>query len=112
MEIKVKIHPLTAKEHRKEVRKNAKKLGLDKIDYTKAYTMHKTKAKNPSERGYADSFFAGLGSICLLGNHEVIVLFIDTHDSWFKTSEILSCKEINGKFEIETRNSIYVLEEV
>lgn len=108
----MKIHPFTVKEFRSKVKENAKKFGLDQIDFEATYTMHKTKAKKKSELGYEDAFYVGTGVISLLGDEEAVVLWMDTPSSWFKTSQIVKCKEIDGKFEIETRNSIYVLEKV
>jgi hypothetical protein len=93
------------------IKKNAKKVGLDKIDFDGFYTVKKLGAKNPSPRGYPDAYTVIKGSVVLIGNKEEVALYFNGLSDWFKTSAIISCKKVKNGYKVETTNSLYLLED-
>ena len=93
----------------KQIKTNAKAVGLDKIDYKGFYLLKKLGAKNKSTRGYPDAFVAGRGSVSLVGKDEFVWIVVEGIREWFKTSPVLSCKKTKEGYKIETENSYYLL---
>jgi hypothetical protein len=110
----MKVHDLIEKEMPDIVpiiKKNAKKLGLHKINYDHVYLLHKTSAKVSSSRGYPDSFTVGTCFVRLVGNDTTVSIYISGLREWFRTSPILSCRKVKKGYKIETQNSFYFLEQ-
>lgn len=106
---------------RSQVKRLATLKGLDKIDYKKTYKLVKLGAKVPSARGYPNKMVAlSEGEFFLCGAEQEEQAFVwligfstrGLDGSYFKTSPILSCKEVKGGYKIETENSFYKLEEI
>lgn len=106
------IHPGVI--DKEQVEQEAKRLGLDAIDFSKAYDLYKVGAKNKSSLGYPDEFKAARAAeikiigICE-GSTTLVWILADEIISWFKTSPILSSSAKDGVISIETYNSTYEL---
>lgn len=102
-------------EHRpsfvKLIKSNAKKVGLDKVDFNDTYTLKKLGAKTSSPRGYPDAYTViRNGYVRLIGNEEFVAIYVASLRDWFKTSPVVKVEETNEGIRIETENSIYLLE--
>lgn len=95
----------------KELKAQAKKVGLDKIEYG-YYNLIKTGEKRASPYGYPAQFLANRGVVSVIGNKEAVGIFIQNTQDWFKTSAVLSCKEVEDGYAFETLNSFYKLERI
>lgn len=104
----MRVHPAII-EGTEEILSAAKLVGLDKIDYDKKYTLFKTEAKNKSTTGIPDDGYIDRGNVYIIGNEKQSALYLMNHDSWFKTSQVLSCEPIELGYRVETNNSIYEL---
>jgi hypothetical protein len=105
----MKIFCFVDEKHHKGILKNAKGVGLDKIDYNKSYDFYKIRSKHSSrsQEGYVIR-----GSVVLLGIDKVVWIMVSGTNNWYKTSPILSCTPIENGFNIETENSFYELRNV
>lgn len=92
------------------IKSNAKKLGLDIIDFEKFYTLKKLGAKVSSPRGYPDAYTVTKGKVCLIGNDELVAIYVNGISDWFKTSGIVKVKTVKEGILLETLNSVYLLE--
>ena len=90
----------------------AQSIGLDSIDSQKVYKLKKLGSKKSSSKGYPDAFDVIQGTVSLVGLDDQVWLLLlgSGRFEWFKTSPILSCKETELCFELETENSFYILE--
>lgn len=102
----------------KELMKVAKKLGLDRLNYDKLYTLNKVGQKNSSPLGYPSKMIAIERAIPSIFGHKddnklSIRLYFGNNRYFFATSSILSLKKKKkkGLFLIETENSFYELQE-
>lgn len=92
------------------IKANAKKLGLDVIDFEEYYTLKKLGAKMSSPRGYPDAYTVCKGTVRLIGNEELVAVYVAGISEWFKTSAIVKVKTVKEGILLETLNSIYLLE--
>ena len=97
------------KKYTKDIEANAKKVGLDKVDFTKNYVLSKTGAKKESSHGYPNEMEAARGQVQVIGNEDYVWILVSDHSYWFKTSPILSVRKVKDKYKIETENSFYEL---
>lgn len=96
-----------------EAKALAKKLGLDKIDFDKQYSLDKRGAKKSSPYGYSDKMHVEKGDISLCSSDGYIWIVINGHGfNWFKTSPIVKFGKDGNTFLIETENSYYTLTEI
>jgi len=102
----MRFHPLSEK-YKTEIKENAKKVGLDKIDFQASYFVTKIKSKKTDEDMEQ---FQIRGVPCLLGNETLLKLFFDSHKEWFMTSLVVSTEVQGNNYIVETANSIYLLE--
>jgi len=102
----MKFHPLSEK-YEKEIRENAKKVGLDKIDFDKRYYVTKIKSKSS---GRELDEFKIRGEPCLLGNEDFLKLYFNSISEWFMTSLVVSTEKDGDNYIVETENSTYLLE--
>lgn len=93
-----------------DIRANAAKVGLDKIDFEEFYTLKKLGAKKSSPRGYPDAYTVIKGKVCLIGNTDFVAIWVDGLRDWFKTSPVIGVKKTKAGIRIETENSYYLLE--
>ena len=93
-----------------DIKANAMKVGLDKIDFDKVYTLKKLGAKTSSPRGYPDAYTVIKGTVCLIGNEDDVAIFVSGLRDWFKTSGIIDVKKTKDGIRLETFNSYYLLE--
>lgn len=89
------------------ITENAKKVGLDKINYKEFYQLKKIGAKNKNPRGYPDEYFVIKGLPYVIGDKEYVWLYFNGIRAWFKTSPIVKVEEIEGGYRFETLNSVY-----
>lgn len=99
--------------NRLSIKKKARALGLDVIDFDKTYSLHKMGAKKKSSYGYADSMVAiDKGFPFVVGSIEqgkVYVWLMLEGNGWWKTSPVVKCTPGKGVINIETENSLYEL---
>lgn len=93
------------------IKKNAKKLGLDKLDYDTRYTLFKLSAKKKSSVGLPDNFLVDSGFVFLIGNESFTSIYLSGLMTWFKTSPIIAFKKSKKGYAFETENSFYELRE-
>jgi hypothetical protein len=93
-----------------EIEKNARKVGLDKIDFERFYTLIKMRSKRKSQVGYPDKFVAAKGLVSIVGDQGYVWISVENDTGWFKTSPVISCKKVKNGYKIETENSFYRLE--
>lgn len=102
----MKVHP-DLKDKEDVILENAKKVGLDKLDFEERYSIKKTSTKNS---GYAPDYSGIFGSILLIGNDDFVSLYVHNFGEWFRTSPVVSVTKKNkNEFTIETENSFYSL---
>jgi len=96
-------------EDKKNARRLAKKVGLNKVKTKDTYTLYKTGAKVSSPYGYPDEMYCERGNVYVAAHEEHIWIIVDYLGRWFKTSPVLSCVPIENGFKLETHNSYYEL---
>lgn len=111
----MKIHPEIVARYPKLVKgikAAAKKVGLDKLDCTSHYTLKKLGAKTKSPHGYPNKYTVCKGLVTIVGDGgDNVWLAMESLQSWFKTSPVVSCKITDEGYKIETANSFYMLED-
>ena len=88
------------------------KTKLDKLNTTDSYDLKKLSAKKKSSRGYPDKFDVIYGSVNFHYGEDFVVLYIQNHNEWFKTSPIVKWKKVKKGYEFETKNSHYLLQKI
>jgi len=106
----MKIHSCVV--DKKKVRALVKKVGLNKINTTNTYSLHKTGEKVASPYGYGKTMDCGTGNIWAVGFGKCVWIALIGPNTWFKTSPVLSCTKIKNGFKIETKNSHYELRKI
>ena len=104
----MKFHRLSEK-YKKEITENAKKVGLDKIDFDATYFVTKIKSKKSGEEM---NHFQIRGEPTLLGNETMLKLYFYSVSEWFMTSLVVSTEVQGNNYVIETANSVYLLEKL
>lgn len=94
----------------KVVTKQAKKLGLDKLDDNAIYDLHKISSKNQNPNGIQDRGYIDSGFVQIIGDKGHTMLYISGRGfSWYRTSPILKFEQDGEIFKFETENSTYEL---
>ena len=110
----LKIHEMIEREKPEfvqDIKANALRVGLDKIDFNEVYTLKKLGAKTSSPRGYPDAYTViRNGKVCLIGNNDFVAIYVSGLSDWFKTSPVIGVKKTKDGIRIETENSYYLLE--
>lgn len=95
-----------------KVKKLAKEVGLDCIDYEAYYRIVKTSSKkdnNSKKAERTEVYDAGLIQLC--GQQSSVWIVTVGKFDWFKTSPVVNCYKLNSNnIRIETSNSFYTLE--
>jgi hypothetical protein len=102
----MKIFSKVDKKYHKDIKKNAKRVGLDLIG-PEWFRLYKTGVKSLN---YKMDDYVDQGEVSLVGNDEHVWIVVNNHGSWFKTSPVLECTKTRAGFDIETLNSFYRLE--
>lgn len=94
------------------IKRAAKQVGLDLIDYNNLYTLIKTSSTNPS--GYSNGPVLHRACFEVVGSKDgkemLVWLYGYRHTGeWFKTSPISKVIKVNNGYEITTQNSVYFL---
>lgn len=93
------------------IKANAKKVGLDIVDFDDTYTLKKLGAKVESPRGYPNQYTViRNGYVRLIGNEELVAIYVSGISDWFKTSPVVKVKTVKEGIIVETENSVYLLE--
>jgi hypothetical protein len=94
-----------------KVKKLAKEVGLDCIDYNINYRIFKTSSKNDSTHSIEKTEVCEPGKIQLIGQLDSVWISTIGISSWFKTSPVINCYKLNSNnIRVETFNSFYILE--
>lgn len=104
------VHPLL-EDNAKKIKKTAKAVGLNLVNYKKMYKLMKTKTKNSSPNGIPDSGYIIHGYPIIIGNEDVVALRFENFQTWFQTSGIKKTTKLKDCIKIETMNSVYKLYE-
>ena len=107
----MKMHPdLKDVVDEKQMFKLAKKVGLDKIDFTRPYQLKKLGSKDHAKNSYETGYWTS-GYPYLIGDGKKnVAIYVNGIHDWFKTSAILKVTPTEKGFELETLNSFYALE--
>lgn len=95
------------------VKKLAKEVGLDCIDYDTFYRIVKTSSKKDNSKSVDRIEVYDAGKIQLCGQQSSVWIVTVGEFSWFKTSPVVNCYKLNSNnIRVETNNSFYTLEPI
>lgn len=95
---------------RENVESNAKKIGLDALDFEQNYLLNKVGQKNPNPNGLPDSGVIAHGHVDVIGNEDKIWLYVGTSIfQGVRTSPLISFEKTDTGYKFETENSFYEL---